>query len=183
MNLHACAVLSGKIDQGVIVTVLPDSGVKYLSKIYNDDWMNEKGFTGKEKKPEDGEIYWRPEATDPCANEKSTRMFPKNNCSLKDDTRKRCNDDEMNSREQSEAELRFLEETAARMVEYHRQSVKIGEEPVVLMNTPETIRAMFSEAGVGMDFEHQEPSWDEQQLRDAVTASYKRRCAHRHHCF
>ena len=56
------------------------------------------------------------------------------------------------------------------MVEYHRQSVKIGEEPVVLMNTPETIRAMFSEAGVGMDFEHQEPSWDEQQLRDAGTA-------------
>ena len=32
LNLHACAVLSGKIDQGVIVTVLPDSGVKYLSR-------------------------------------------------------------------------------------------------------------------------------------------------------
>lgn len=27
-----------------IVTVIPDSGVKYLSKIYNDDWMREKGF-------------------------------------------------------------------------------------------------------------------------------------------
>jgi len=28
----------------VIVTVAPDSGVKYLSKIYNDDWMREKGL-------------------------------------------------------------------------------------------------------------------------------------------
>ena len=169
LNLHACAVLSGKIDNGVIVTVLPDSGVKYLSKIFNDDWMNEKGFTGKEKSPEDGEIYWRPGANDPCENQKSSRMFPINACSLQHDTRKQCNDDELNPREQTEAELRFLEETAARMVEYHRQSVKIGEEPVVLMNTPESIRAMFSEAGVGMTFEHQEPAWSEQQLRDAVT--------------
>jgi len=28
----------------VIVTVAPDSGVKYLSKMYNDDWMREKGL-------------------------------------------------------------------------------------------------------------------------------------------
>jgi len=28
----------------VIVTLAPDSGVKYLSKIYNDEWMKEKGF-------------------------------------------------------------------------------------------------------------------------------------------
>jgi cystathionine beta-synthase len=28
----------------VIVTVAPDSGVKYLSKIYNDDWMREKNL-------------------------------------------------------------------------------------------------------------------------------------------
>ena len=27
-----------------IVTVLPDSGIKYLSKIYNDDWMREKNL-------------------------------------------------------------------------------------------------------------------------------------------
>ena len=67
----------------------------------------------------------------------------------------------------------------ARMVEYHRQSVKIGEEPVVLMNTPESIRAMFSEAGVGMTFEHQEPAWSEQQLRDAVTTILQTSDAHR----
>ncbi|MEO0265018.1 MAG: cysteine synthase family protein [candidate division WOR-3 bacterium] len=28
----------------LIVTVLPDSGFKYLSKIYNDDWMRSKNF-------------------------------------------------------------------------------------------------------------------------------------------
>ena len=111
MNLHACAVLSGKIDQGVIVTVLPDSGVKYLSKIYNDDWMNEKGFTGKEKKPEDGKSIGVQKQPIRVRTKSPRGCFRKNNCSLKDDTRKRCNDDEMNSREQSEAELRFLEET------------------------------------------------------------------------
>lgn len=27
-----------------IVTVIPDSGIKYLSKMYNNEWMKEKGF-------------------------------------------------------------------------------------------------------------------------------------------
>ncbi len=27
-----------------IVTILPDSGIKYLSKMYNDEWMKEKGL-------------------------------------------------------------------------------------------------------------------------------------------
>lgn len=27
-----------------MVVILPDSGVKYISKIFNDDWMREKGF-------------------------------------------------------------------------------------------------------------------------------------------
>jgi len=26
------------------VVILPDSGLKYLSKFYNDNWMKEKGF-------------------------------------------------------------------------------------------------------------------------------------------
>ncbi|CAL6339344.1 unnamed protein product [Bathycoccus prasinos] len=128
-NFDTCRKVAkdlGVLVGGVIVTVLPDSGAKYLSKIYNDDWMNKKGFTG---------------ANVPCANQKSTRMCPKI---------------------QMEAELEFLEETAARMVEYHCQSVKIGNEPVMLMKSPETIRAMFSEGGVGINFEHQEPPWNEQ---------------------
>jgi cystathionine beta-synthase len=28
----------------LMVVILPDSGTRYLSKIYNDDWMKEKGF-------------------------------------------------------------------------------------------------------------------------------------------
>ncbi len=28
----------------VVVVILPDSGTKYISKMYNDDWMREKGF-------------------------------------------------------------------------------------------------------------------------------------------
>lgn len=28
----------------MVVVILPDTGARYLSKIYNDDWMKEKGF-------------------------------------------------------------------------------------------------------------------------------------------
>ncbi len=31
-------------DSAVVVTVLPDSGRNYVSKMYNDDWMKQKGF-------------------------------------------------------------------------------------------------------------------------------------------
>jgi len=27
-----------------LVVILPDSGTRYLSKIYNDDWMKRNGF-------------------------------------------------------------------------------------------------------------------------------------------
>jgi cystathionine beta-synthase len=27
-----------------IVTIFPDSGTRYMSTIYSDDWMHEKGF-------------------------------------------------------------------------------------------------------------------------------------------
>jgi cystathionine beta-synthase len=32
------------VDTDVVVVLLPDSGERYLSKIYNDDWMRENGF-------------------------------------------------------------------------------------------------------------------------------------------
>ena len=40
-GLNACAAarLSGEVEEGVIVCVFPDSGFKYLSKVYNDDWL------------------------------------------------------------------------------------------------------------------------------------------------
>jgi cystathionine beta-synthase len=31
-------------DDKILVAILPDSGSRYLSKIYNDEWMKEKGF-------------------------------------------------------------------------------------------------------------------------------------------
>jgi cystathionine beta-synthase len=36
-------------DDDVIVVLLPDSGERYVSKIYNDDWMKEYGFLRPEK--------------------------------------------------------------------------------------------------------------------------------------
>jgi cystathionine beta-synthase len=36
-------------DDDVIVVLLPDSGERYISKIYNDDWMKEYGFLRPEK--------------------------------------------------------------------------------------------------------------------------------------
>eukprot|EP00732_Lithocolla_globosa_P005851 Lithocolla_globosa_v1_NODE_6354_length_1096_cov_251.577181.p4 type:complete len:125 gc:universal NODE_6354_length_1096_cov_251.577181:66-440(+) len=45
LNVAACVKLSEQIQgPATIVTVLPDAGLKYLSKIYSDDWMTAKGF-------------------------------------------------------------------------------------------------------------------------------------------
>jgi len=38
---------SGPLPEGsTVVVILPDSGDRYLSKFYSDDWMREKGFLG-----------------------------------------------------------------------------------------------------------------------------------------
>jgi cystathionine beta-synthase len=43
--LWACIELAKKIDRPArIATVFADSGTRYLSSIYNDDWLKEKGF-------------------------------------------------------------------------------------------------------------------------------------------
>ncbi len=43
----ACLKLAREIEEDKsIVAILPDSGSRYLSKIYNDEWMNENGFLG-----------------------------------------------------------------------------------------------------------------------------------------
>eukprot|EP01023_Acetabularia_acetabulum_P035735 TRINITY_DN3371_c1_g1_i1.p1 TRINITY_DN3371_c1_g1~~TRINITY_DN3371_c1_g1_i1.p1 ORF type:complete len:362 (-),score=59.14 TRINITY_DN3371_c1_g1_i1:294-1379(-) len=44
MNLHAAVCLSKQVSRGVIVVILCDSGNKYLSKIFNDEWMASKGM-------------------------------------------------------------------------------------------------------------------------------------------
>lgn len=44
-NVWTALKLAEKITgPATIVAILPDSGIKYLSKIYNDDWMKEKGL-------------------------------------------------------------------------------------------------------------------------------------------
>lgn len=40
----ACQVAKHLDGPGTIVTVLPDSGTKYVSKIYNDQWLSANGF-------------------------------------------------------------------------------------------------------------------------------------------
>ena len=42
-NVWAALKLAAELTQpATIVTILPDSGIKYLSKIYNDAWMQEQ---------------------------------------------------------------------------------------------------------------------------------------------
>jgi cystathionine beta-synthase len=31
-------------DKSNVVVILPDHGSRYMSKIYNDEWMNNQGF-------------------------------------------------------------------------------------------------------------------------------------------
>ena len=55
-NVHAALELA-KTLQGpaVVVAILCDSGTKYLSKIFNDQWMNAKGFKTDES---EGGVSW-----------------------------------------------------------------------------------------------------------------------------
>lgn len=64
LNLQAARVLSRSVKDGsVIVTVFPDSGVKYLSKVFNEDWLiknNMKTTVMNEQERTQGDVYWRP---------------------------------------------------------------------------------------------------------------------------
>ena len=42
LNVFASMKLAATLDEGVIVTVLCDSGQKYLSKVFNQKWVDEK---------------------------------------------------------------------------------------------------------------------------------------------
>jgi len=44
-NVWAALQLASRLSEpATIVTIIPDNGAKYLSKMYNDEWMKEKGF-------------------------------------------------------------------------------------------------------------------------------------------
>lgn len=48
MVLYGALKVIKKIKKGVVVTLFPDSGKSYLSKVYNDDWMRDNGFLEQE---------------------------------------------------------------------------------------------------------------------------------------
>ena len=44
-NVHSAIELARTLKgPATVVAVMPDSGVKYLSKIFNDEWMDQKGY-------------------------------------------------------------------------------------------------------------------------------------------
>jgi len=44
MNVHAAIEVANNLDEsGTVVTLLCDLGIKYLSKVFNDEWCKEKG--------------------------------------------------------------------------------------------------------------------------------------------
>lgn len=49
----ACSQIARELKKkATIVTILPDTGLRYLSKLYSDKWMEEKGFlSGNSNKP------------------------------------------------------------------------------------------------------------------------------------
>jgi cysteine synthase len=45
LNVYAALKYAASLDEpSVVVTVMPDLGVKYLSKVYNNEWLAENGF-------------------------------------------------------------------------------------------------------------------------------------------
>ena len=44
MALFAARKVARKLKKGLVVVILPDSGKNYLTKFYNDDWMEKEGF-------------------------------------------------------------------------------------------------------------------------------------------
>jgi cystathionine beta-synthase len=40
-NVHAACEIAAEMGRGVVVTILCDTGERYLSKVFNDEWMQE----------------------------------------------------------------------------------------------------------------------------------------------
>jgi len=148
LNLHAARVLSSHIEEGTIVTVLCDSGVKYLSKIFNDEWLEAKGLDAQLKDVTEYDVHWKNGDSKPTEEEENDSLW---------------------GRDQEERELRFLDEVATHMVEYHRNSIR-GAEPVSIYNTPADLRKMFEEIGVPLDLQKNEERTSIANLTTALNA-------------
>lgn len=52
LNVHAAVTVGNSLRKpGTVVTVLPDTGIKYLSKVYNAEYLKEHSIDVKETRP------------------------------------------------------------------------------------------------------------------------------------
>ena len=163
LNLHATRVLSGEVEDGsVIVTVFPDSGVKYLTKIYNDDWMTDKGVELTalcEKGQASADVHWRPEIA--SADDRAGEAAKRAEAALQGDNL---------YGDTFEAEMQFLLDIAPKLVDYHRDSVG-GEKRVhSRLQSPEELAATFDEAGAPLDLAGATTPGDLEEINRAVHA-------------
>ena len=128
LNLHAARVLSGEVDDGsVIVTVFPDNGVKYLSKIYNDSWLERRVWRAP---PVRGTAR-----CPPTSREGATRGYVEREIVTRQEQAAAAaaaaaaavEGQHLLTEEQTEAELKFLEDIAPKLVDYHVASVSGAE--------------------------------------------------------
>ena len=148
LNLHAARVLSSHIKEGVIVAVLGDSGVEYLSKIHDKKWLAAKNLDKPLKELREYEIVWKNGHHVETAEEE---------------------DDGLWTRESDEKELRFLEEVAEHMVEYHRNSIR-ATESVSTYATPADLEERFKNMGVEIECKTTDERVDITRLTAALDA-------------
>jgi len=148
LNLHAARVLSSHIKEGVICTVLCDSGVKYLSKIFNDDWLRAKNLDEPLRDVKEYDIHWVNGRHNPTSDEENDSLW---------------------GREEEEKELRFLDEVATHMVEFHRNSIRASE-PVSKYNSPSDLHTAFEDLGVPLGFKDGDRPISIAQLTSAMNA-------------
>ena len=154
LNVHAARVLSGDVEDGAcIVTVLPDSGVKYLTKIYNDEWMTDKGVELTALCEEKaggagcGDLFWRDEVAE-----------GKKEADAADASARRATEGKaLWSEEATEEELRYLLDLAPTLVDYHRDSISGAERVHSRLQSPEELAATFASAGAAIDIDAAEP--------------------------
>ena len=140
-------------DGACIVTVLPDSGVKYLTKIYNDEWMTDKGVELTALCEEKaggagcGDLFWRDEVAE-----------GKKEADAADASARRATEGEaLWSEEATEEELRYLLDLAPTLVDYHRDSISGAERVHSRLQSPEELAATFASAGAAIDIDAAEP--------------------------
>ena len=137
LNLTAAAELSKTAADGdVIVAVLPDSGIKYLSKIFNDEWMEEKGFMDEADKalPADAaEAAVREAAASASSAAPSSSQAAPQSA------------DEENLEE-------FLRGVGNTLSSYVASGPDMSQ-PVVRLTSPDEMAIAFEHAGTSMDLE------------------------------